>query len=280
MKFFGVIPCNASQFFQVQFKDIQIHLERNLRPVYTGGFLRFVRRIAPSLALFIAAIFCLHCLKPVIRVWAGLGKKMIVDGINQIGENVVDTSFYQTGLASWYGGQHGSAKDDFEHRLTASGEIMDSQAMICAHKTLPFGTIVRVENLSNGRSTILRVVDRGPFIKGRIIDISMRAAKEIGILDQGVAQVRVQAYKGLVRTKYQPTNTRPDLAMMDSYLPLSITNVNIPALFLSLIDPIVLPKGYLRHTPLKQLAIAIQNLQDIINRTKKRRFEPFINRET
>ncbi len=90
-----------------------------------------------------------------------------------------------TGIASWYGGR-------FHGRRTANGEIYDMNALTAAHRTLPFGTIVEVTNLGNGRKVRLRINDRGPFIKGRIIDVSRRAAKELGFLIDGTAPVRLR----------------------------------------------------------------------------------------
>ncbi len=97
-----------------------------------------------------------------------------------------DPNYDQTGIASWYG-------DPFHGRRTANGETYDMNAMTAAHKTLPMPTKVRVTNLENGRSLILRVNDRGPFVNGRIIDVSRRAADLLGFERQGTAKVRVTA---------------------------------------------------------------------------------------
>jgi rare lipoprotein A len=94
--------------------------------------------------------------------------------------------FVQQGLASWYG-------RDFHGRPTASGEIYDMYAPTAAHKTLPLGSYLRVTNLTNGRSMVVRVNDRGPFVKGRIVDLSYAAARELGMLETGVAPVRIEA---------------------------------------------------------------------------------------
>lgn len=91
----------------------------------------------------------------------------------------------QVGLASWYGGK-------FHGRRTASGEVYDQNAMTAAHKTLPFGTRVKVTNLKNGRSAVLRINDRGPFVRGRIIDVSRRAAEHLGFRTDGVTKVEIQ----------------------------------------------------------------------------------------
>ena len=94
--------------------------------------------------------------------------------------------FRQRGLASWYG-------RDFHGKKTSNGEIYNMYAMTAAHKTLPLGTYVRVRNLENNRSLVVRVNDRGPFVRGRVIDLSYTAAKDIGIVGPGTARVEVVA---------------------------------------------------------------------------------------
>jgi rare lipoprotein A len=89
-----------------------------------------------------------------------------------------------TGIASWYG-------KDFHGKYTADGEIYDTEGLTAAHPTLPMPVNVQVTNLDNGHSLVLRVNDRGPFAKGRIIDVSERAARLLGFHDQGTAKVRV-----------------------------------------------------------------------------------------
>ncbi|MDY6950956.1 MAG: septal ring lytic transglycosylase RlpA family protein [Thermodesulfobacteriota bacterium] len=95
-------------------------------------------------------------------------------------------SFRERGTASWYG-------KDFHGRKTSNGEVYDMYAMTGAHKTLPFGTYVRVDNLENGKKVDVRINDRGPFVRGRIIDLSYRAAKEIGLVGPGTAPVKIMA---------------------------------------------------------------------------------------
>lgn len=80
----------------------------------------------------------------------------------------------------------------FEGRLTASGEPYDGQAMTAAHKTLPFGTRVKVTALNSGESTVVRINDRGPFVDGRIIDLSRKAAEQLGMVHDGIADVQLQ----------------------------------------------------------------------------------------
>lgn len=95
-------------------------------------------------------------------------------------------NFEQLGTASWYGVK-------FHGRKTSNGETYDMYAMTAAHKTLPLGTYVRVSNLQNGHHVDVRVNDRGPFVRGRIIDLSYAAAKQIGLVGPGTARVRIQA---------------------------------------------------------------------------------------
>ena len=94
--------------------------------------------------------------------------------------------FVQQGKASWYG-------KAFHGRPTASGEIYDMYRKSAAHKTIPLGTYVRVLNMSNGKEIVVKVNDRGPFVKGRIIDLSYAAAKEIDMVDSGVVDAKVIA---------------------------------------------------------------------------------------
>ena len=95
------------------------------------------------------------------------------------------TKIAQSGVASYYGpGFHG--------RRTANGEAFDMHAMTAAHRTLPFGTKVKVTNLANGKSAIVRVNDRGPYANGRIIDLSVAAAKQIGSTSSGTARVTLE----------------------------------------------------------------------------------------
>ncbi|MCS7000244.1 MAG: septal ring lytic transglycosylase RlpA family protein [Bacteroidota bacterium] len=90
----------------------------------------------------------------------------------------------QRGLASYY-------HDDFHGRRTASGEVFRQDRLTAAHPTLPFGTRVHVRNLRNGRSVVVRITDRGPFVPGRIIDLSRAAAEHLGMLADGIAEVEI-----------------------------------------------------------------------------------------
>jgi rare lipoprotein A len=97
----------------------------------------------------------------------------------------------QYGIASWYGGE-------FHGRPTSSGEIYDMYQLTCAHNTLPLGSMVVVTNLENGRSLELKVNDRGPFVKDRIIDLSYAAAKMLSVWEKGTAPVKVEGIGPLI----------------------------------------------------------------------------------
>ncbi len=103
----------------------------------------------------------------------------------------------QRGKATFY------AKRMNGHR-TASGERLYNDSLVCAHKTHKFGTLLKVVNPANGKEVIVKVIDRGPYVRGRIIDLSIRAARELGILSQGVAMVEVSVYRKPTEVPYKP----------------------------------------------------------------------------
>lgn len=102
----------------------------------------------------------------------------------QISSNSSDSSFYQIGIASWYG-------REFQGRLTASGEPFDMNKYTAAHRTLPFGSVILVTNLENGKKVQCTVNDRGPFKKNRILDVSYKAARDLDMLTSGQAKVGI-----------------------------------------------------------------------------------------
>lgn len=118
--------------------------------------------------------------------------------------------FSQKGYASWYGKKFHGCK-------TANGEIYNMYAMTAAHKVLPLNTVVKVENLENGRNVVVRINDRGPFVKNRIIDLSYRAAYQIGITGKGTGLVKITA----LSQSYMDDNG------IEKYLPLSYGNFYI-----------------------------------------------------
>lgn len=91
----------------------------------------------------------------------------------------------ESGMASWYG-------PDFHGKRTASGETYDQRELTAAHKTLPFNSVVRVTNLDNGKQVVVRINDRGPYSRGRVIDLSRAAAEEVSMIQAGVARVRIE----------------------------------------------------------------------------------------
>ena len=135
------------------------------------------------------------------RVWNGSGQPPRRTGTRKLGKPYVvagrkyvprhDPHYNRIGYASWYG-------DDFHGRLTANGEVFDMYALTAAHPTLPLPCVVRVTNLENGHSVVVRVNDRGPFVRNRLIDLSRAAALKLGFERAGVSKVRVK-YLGMAR---------------------------------------------------------------------------------
>jgi rare lipoprotein A len=105
------------------------------------------------------------------------------------GQQAADGDDMGSGMASYYG-------DELEGNRTASGERFDPDSLTAAHRTLPFGSKVRVTNLANGQSVVVRINDRGPFGRGRVIDISHAAAREIGMHRSGTARVKMTLVDG------------------------------------------------------------------------------------
>jgi rare lipoprotein A len=120
-------------------------------------------------------------------------------------EPLPEQPFYsQVGTASWYGSAH-------HGRKTASGERFNMNDMTAAHRSAKMGTVLRVTNLENGRTTTVRVNDRGPYVKGRIIDLSAAAARDLGMKKDGVARVKLEAFAA-----DQPDGDNPSLATANS----------------------------------------------------------------
>lgn len=141
--------------------------------------------------------FCIKCAKFIIvlLIVVGLtgcgalsnrsGKSYVINGKRY---HILASAegFKEKGLASWYG-------EPFHGRRTANGEVYDMNKVSAAHKTLPLGTWVEVKNLNNKKALVMRINDRGPFIAGRVIDLSREAAKKIEMIQTGVAPVTVRA---------------------------------------------------------------------------------------
>jgi len=132
-------------------------------------------------------VFCLA----VFLLLGGCRTRMLIDKPTDSADAQVFSgkpTFVERGTASWYGGR-------WIGRLTANGETYRSADMTAAHKKLPFNTPVRVVDLQTGKSVIVRINNRGPFVRGRIIDLSVAAAKKLGTYDRGLAKVRIEALR-------------------------------------------------------------------------------------
>ncbi|NJM15763.1 MAG: septal ring lytic transglycosylase RlpA family protein [Bacteroidales bacterium] len=132
---------------------------------------------------------------------------------------MAQSNFVQTGKASFY-------SDKFEGRYTASGEKYVHEGQTAAHLTLPFNTMVKVTNLDNKRTTTVRINDRGPFIRGRIIDLSKKAATDLGIFTEGLANVKIEVIE-----KTEPAgNTGPSKNMTPTVKPeTEVAKPSVPA---------------------------------------------------
>ena len=117
---------------------------------------------------------------------------------------LIAITFSFTTLAQTERGKASYYSKNWNGRKTADGGVLNHDALTCAHKTYPFGTLLRVTNPANGLSVIVTVTDRGPYVKGRVVDLSVRAAKELGILSQGIAPVIVE------RMKFTPVPFKPE----------------------------------------------------------------------
>lgn len=136
-------------------------------------------KMSSILKYVIPAILFSGCVpQPLYR---SVSNSAVANNTGQASEKVIE-SF--TGTASYYA-------DKFHGRKTANGETFNMNDLTAAHKTLPFGTIVKITNLKNDKSVKLRINDRGPFVKDRIIDVSLAAAKELDMLGTGTAEVRI-----------------------------------------------------------------------------------------
>jgi rare lipoprotein A len=173
-----------------------------------------MRGVKPALGLLavVSAIALGGCAETTLAVHTakqlGRGDDSKAQGIYKIGDPyqingtwyypAEDYGYSETGIASFYGGEGQGV--NFHGRNTANGEIYDMNALTAAHQTLPMPSLVRVTNLENGRSVVLRVNDRGPFVRGRIIDVSRRSAQLLGFETQGTARVKVDVLADESRT--------------------------------------------------------------------------------
>lgn len=185
MEFNPLSTQNWSQAFSVWIEDIQVQFQPVVeleRALIHGGFLRRVRGLSRLSAALVMVLFTLHCTRTQVEPRHAAGGPLSSEGFATPG-------YWEQGEASWYG----SEEDGFAGKPTASGETFDPDRLTCAHRTLPLGSYVEVENLENGKMAIFRVNDRGPFVRGRILDASRQGAKELGFAAQGVARIRLRA---------------------------------------------------------------------------------------
>lgn len=185
------------------------HLSQNW-----AGWLGAVRRKTPGLVVWVSLAFTLYCTRPTTLVHPRTGKTQ--NALRTPG----DRPFEEEGESSWYGGDG----DGFAGKPTASGEIFDPSALTCAHRTLPLGSSIEVENIQTGKRVLLRVNDRGPFARGRVLDVSRRAAKDLGFLGQGTARIRLRS----VDAQGRPAPLDPDLDLGDPYT-VQVASLSDPA---------------------------------------------------
>lgn len=195
-------PTNWSQACVSWIHEIQIAFDPPV-PVEPGrgGFLRLMRWSTSRVATLVVLSFTIHCTRPPASL-------PLSQAGHRNGAAPSEGQVYvEEGVASWYGGHD----DGFAGRPTASGEIFDPEQYTCAHRTLPLGSFVEVENLDNHRRAVLRVNDRGPFIKGRILDLSKRGAQELGFLGQGTSRVRLRSVDAMgLPTTLDPAANQAD----------------------------------------------------------------------
>ena len=163
---------------------------------HVGGFTFKVVAAPLSWPLTRQEIETIDGLPPKEAIRQGKVKKSpyVVRGKRYVPMSVEQARNYrETGIASWYGYETYRQKGG---HMTANGEAFDPNGLNAAHKYLPLPTFVKVTNLENRRSIILRVNDRGPFVEGRIIDLSAGAARKLGFYDKGTARVMVENYEG------------------------------------------------------------------------------------
>jgi len=205
MEFNPLSTQNWSRAFNIWIEDIQVRFQPVMeleRALIHGGLLRKVRSLSRFSAALVTLFFTLHCTKPQALTPSRSQNTSPAAGLPSDG-------FFELGEASWYGGDG----DGFEGKPTANGEVFDPNRLTCAHRTLPLGRYVEVENLEYGKKAIFRVNDRGPFIRGRILDVSRQGAKDLGFMGHGVARVKLKA----VQPDGRPATIDPFLDQEDPF---------------------------------------------------------------
>ncbi len=274
-------PTNWSQACASWIHEIHIAFD-SPAPVVpgSGGVLRLMRWSTPRVATLVALSFTLHCTRPP----APLSRP--THGPRG-GSAAADAQPYvEEGLASWYGGDG----DGFAGRPTASGEIFDPEQYTCAHRTLPLGTFVEVENLENLKRTVLRVNDRGPFIKGRVLDLSRRGAQDLAFLGRGTTHIRLRSVDAMgLPTALDPSVDRTDPFVVQVAALSNPQNIESLTRELENTFGVVTLQGATRRggQPVKRVRVgsytsrqdAEQAAEQLAKLLKDRGVEPFITRQ-
>jgi len=205
MEFNPLSTQNWSRTFNIWIEDIQVRFQPVMeleRALIHGGLLRRVRGLTRFSAAALTLFFTIHCTRPQMPAASGAQTSLPLAGYSAGG-------YFELGEASWYGGDG----DGFEGKPTANGEAFDPSRLTCAHRTLPLGSYVEVENLDNGKKATFRVNDRGPFVRGRVLDVSRQGAKDLGFLGHGVARVKLRA----VQADGRPAMIDPSIDQEDPF---------------------------------------------------------------
>jgi rare lipoprotein A len=195
-------PQNWSKTFTIWIQDIQVQFNpQSVGRAIRGGTLSKIQTGSRLSAALVAALFCLHCTRPHVAV------QRSTPPATSGAANAEVSLYTESGDASWYG-------DQDSNRFTANGEVFNPELRTCAHRSLPFGTLLEVENLRNGFKVMVRVNDRGPFIRGRILDLSPKAAMDLGFASHGVAPVEIRLIQpaGFLRAREQSVTSSVQLA--------------------------------------------------------------------
>ena len=177
MDFHTFVGENWTRALSIWIEGIQVQfLPMEEIRVHTRGLLGRVRGITRLASAVLIPFFCLHCARPQVSM-SRKGAPSLERPL-PVTKSPPVMVYTESGVASWYGGQG----DGFIGNYTASGEPLDPTALPCAHRTLPFDTLVEVENLDSGKRVVLRVNDRGPYLRNRVLDVSFQGARELGFL--------------------------------------------------------------------------------------------------
>jgi rare lipoprotein A len=275
---------NWSRAFNVWIEDIQVVCH----PVVTAPFeiqhslLRKARSLSRYTAVVVMLLFSLHCTRPQVVAAAAPPPEVLPE---ETAAPVAPHVYTESGYASWYGGD-----DGFEGRSTASGEAFNPGQFTCAHRTLPFGTSLEVKNLGTGKRTIVTVNDRGPFVRGRMLDVSEKAAKALGMHGAGTARVRIRT----VDAHGRPAPLEPAPAAEERFtiqvaaLTNPVTIAPLSQELQSALGPVNLSEAHtLGGVTVKRVRVgtfakvedAQKAAEDLARLFKDRGLEPFITRE-